>query len=193
VAAFGARATDYDQGWLGRWHAEVAARTCAVAGTAAPNAHIVVDIGCGTGQLLRLLSTELGSAVELTGVDPATAMIETARLGSTDERLKFVVGAAELLPMADATVDLVVSTTSFDHWHDQRTGLRECRRILRPDGRLVLADLITPLLWPTTVVGRRGKARTPRRVTALLADSGLRVLGWQSVGTMIHAVTAATD
>ncbi len=56
-----------------------------------------------------------------------------------DDRLRFSLGAAEQLPYPDATFDLVVTTTSFDHWADQRAGLGECARVLAPGGHLVLA------------------------------------------------------
>ena len=44
--------------------------------------------------------------------------------------------AAERLPFADASFDLVVSAMSFDHWADQELGLAECARVLRPGGSL---------------------------------------------------------
>jgi ubiquinone/menaquinone biosynthesis C-methylase UbiE len=62
---------------------------------------------------------------------------------------------ASRLPWPAATFDLVVSTTSFDHWADQRAGLAECARVLAPGGCLVLADLFSVLL-PTLLAGRRG-------------------------------------
>jgi SAM-dependent methyltransferase len=61
-------------------------------------------------------------------------------------------------PWPAATFDLVVSTTSFDHWADQQAGLAECARVLAPGGCLVLADLFSALLLPTLLAGRRGKA-----------------------------------
>ena len=67
-------------------------------------------------------------------------MIEVSTESAHDDRLSFSVGVAEQLPYPDGTFDLVVSSTSFDHWSDQQTGLRECARVLRPGGRLVLVD-----------------------------------------------------
>jgi SAM-dependent methyltransferase len=48
----------------------------------------------------------------------------------------------EVLPFPEGSFDLVVSTTSFDHWADQRAGLRECARVLAPGGWLVLTAVI---------------------------------------------------
>ena len=102
-----------------------------------------------------------------------------------------VVGTAEQLPWPDRTFDLVVSTTSFDHWADQRAGLAQCARVLAPDGCLVLADLFSVLLLPTLVAGRRGKARTKRRATQLLMAAGLHSPQWHRLYTaIIQAVTA---
>ena len=93
---------------------------------------------------------------------------------------------AEELPFPDRAFDLVVSTTSFDHWADQRAGLGECARVLTPGGWLVLTDLFSSLLLPTLVGGRRRKARTRRRADRLLAAAGFQTPRW-------HAVEAADD
>jgi len=99
-------------------------------------------------------------------------MIEAAEVAARDERLGFSVGTAEELPYPGTSFDLVVSTTSFDHWADQQAGLRECARVLAPGGRLVLVDLFSPWLIPTLIGGRRGKARTRRRAGRLLSAAG---------------------
>ena len=66
----------------------------------------------------------------------------------------------------------MVSTTSFDHWSDQRAGLAECVRVMRPGGWLVLVDQFSYLLAPSLLAGRRGKARTKRRANRLLGPVG---------------------
>jgi ubiquinone/menaquinone biosynthesis C-methylase UbiE len=130
----------------------------------------VLDVGCGTGALLRRLAARLPDA-ELAGVDPAPRMLAEARKRLNGVRLEQA--AAERLPFADASFDLVVSAMSFDHWADQALGLAECARVLRPGGHLVLADLFAPwLLLPR---------RTPRRATALLVRAGFRDTTWQRV------------
>jgi ubiquinone/menaquinone biosynthesis C-methylase UbiE len=126
VAAFDARAVGYERGWLGRLHHDIADRTTDLALSTDPNATRLLDIGCGTGYLLRSLAGRYPDADELTGVDPAPSMIEIATASAEDERLRFSVGVAEHLPYPNGTFDLVVSTTSFDHWSDQQAGLREC-------------------------------------------------------------------
>jgi ubiquinone/menaquinone biosynthesis C-methylase UbiE len=191
VAAFDARAGGYERGWLGRLHQQIADRTADLAVSAAPAPQRILDVGCGTGYLLRQLADRCPDATELTGVDPAPAMIAAARAAAADDRLRWREGTAEELPFPDGAFDLAVSTTSFDHWADQSAGLRECARVLAPGGWLVLTDLFSSLLLPTLVGGRRRKARTRRRADRLLAAAGFRTDQWHAVeGVIIRAVTA---
>ncbi|MBV9583123.1 MAG: class I SAM-dependent methyltransferase [Chloroflexi bacterium] len=153
-----------------------------------PDPQRVLDIGCGTGYLLRILASRCATADQLDGVDPAASMIAIAASSSTYRRLHF----AEQLPYRDATFDLVVSTTSFDHWSNQEAGPRECARVFQPDGQLVLIDLFSLWLTPTLLVGRRAKARTRQRATRLLHSAGLRSVAWQGVYVLIINAATAT-
>ena len=190
VAAFGERAQRYDEGWRGQLHHQIADRTADLALTCVPAPRRILDVGCGTGYLLGRLAARAPQAGTLAGIDAAPAMIEVATGAGTDDRLRLVVGTAERLPWPAATFDLVVSTTSFDHWADQRAGLAECARVLAPGGYLVLADLFSVLL-PTRSAGRRGKARTKRRATQVLTAAGLHSPQWHRLyAIIIQAVTA---
>lgn len=158
---------------------------------ARPDARRVLDVGCGPGYLLRLLAERCPQADELVGVDPAPGMISVATAAAEDDRLRFTPGTAERLPFPDGAFDLVVSTTSFDHWADQRAGLGECARVLAPGGRFVLADQFSLVLLPTLLGGRRDKARTRQRATRLLRAAGFRELAWHPLYmSIIKAVTA---
>ncbi|HEY3955050.1 MAG TPA: class I SAM-dependent methyltransferase [Streptosporangiaceae bacterium] len=204
VEAFAERAPGYEEGWLGRLHHEIADRTVrlALAAGAAPGRgpsvrpgeYRVLDVGCGTGYLLRRLAVRCPEA-SLDGIDAAPPMIAAAEAAAaadpaTGGRLRFRVGTAERLTWPSATFDLVVSTTSFDHWADQRAGLAECARVLAPGGRLVLVDQFSVLL-PAIAGGRRGKARTKRRASRLLTEAGFGSLRWHTLyAVIIAAVTA---
>jgi ubiquinone/menaquinone biosynthesis C-methylase UbiE len=191
VAAFGERAQHYDEGRLGQLHHQIADRTADLALACVPAPGRILDVGCGTGYLLGRLAARAPQAEVLAGIDAASAMIEAARDAAADVRLQFVVGVAEQLPWPEASFDLVVSTTSFDHWADQRAGLAQCARVLAPGGYLVLADLFSVLLAPTLLVGRRGKARTRRRATRLVTAAGLHSARWHRLyAVIIQAVTA---
>jgi ubiquinone/menaquinone biosynthesis C-methylase UbiE len=191
IAAFDARAGGYEGGWLGQLHQRIGDRTADLALSVVPAPARILDVGCGTGYLLRQLADRCPEAVELTGLDPAPAMIAAARAVATDDRLRWLEGTAEGLPFPDGAFDLMVSTTSFDHWADQRAGLGECARVLAPGGWLVLTDLFSSLLLPTLVGCRRRKARTRRRASRLLAAAGFRTAQWHGVeAVIIRAVTA---
>ncbi len=193
VAAFDQRALGYEQGWRGRMHHDIADRAVQLALSVHAEPQRVLDVGCGTGYLLRMLARRCPDASELSGIDAAPAMIATAGKAADDQRLRFTVGTAERLPYPDDAFDLVVSTTSFDHWADQRAGLSECARVLTPGGHLVLTDLFSPLMLPTLLAGRRDKARTPRRASQLLTAAGFRQLAWHDLyQVIIKAVTATT-
>ncbi|HWF71395.1 MAG TPA: class I SAM-dependent methyltransferase [Mycobacterium sp.] len=191
VGEFNDRAASYDHGWRGRLHHEIAERTAslAVATVAAPNR--VLDLGCGTGYLLRVLADRYPDAEQLVGIDAAPAMVKTANAVTQNDRLTVADGVAEQIGYPDETFDLIVSTTSFDHWSDQQAGLRECARVLRPGGRLVLVDQFSWMLLPTILTSRRGKARTRPRASRLLLRAGFCAPHWHRLhAVIINAVTA---
>ena len=191
VQAFDDRAASYESGRHGRLHQDISDRVVALCLRQVPAPRRVLDVGCGTGYALRQLAARLPSATEFLGVDAAPKMIEAARSASSDERLSFVHGTAERLPAGDSACDLVVSTTSFDHWADQGAGIRECARALAPGGTLVLTDQFSNLLWPTMLGSRHGKARTRSRVTRLITAAGLREPRWHPCyAVIIQSVTA---
>ena len=192
VAAFDKRAPGYEEGWRGRLHHEIADRTADLALACAPAPQRILDVGCGTGYLLRQLAARCPQATDLAGIDAAPAMIEVAAATSAGDRLRFRAGTAEELPWPDETFDLVVSTTSFDHWANQQAGLTECARVMIPGGTLVLVDQFSPLLLPTLLAGRRGKARTKRRASRLVTAAGFRSPRWHDLyAVIIRAVTAS--
>jgi ubiquinone/menaquinone biosynthesis C-methylase UbiE len=179
VQAFHDRAETYEDGWNGRMHHDIAVRTANIALTTDDVPRRVLDVGCGTGVFLRLLATRLPEAELLVGIDAAVGMIATARSRANDPRLTFSEGVAENLPYPDKSFDLVVSTTSFDHWENQSRGLGECARVLASNGRLVLTDLLSPFFVPTLLVARKDRARTRHRAETL------RGMEWHSLYSLI--------
>ena len=194
VDAFDRRASGYESGLIGKLHEDIVNRTIRIAVTIAPDAQRVLDVGCGTGYLLRQIARQLPGAVDLAGIYAAPRMVEVARATlPADPRLRFSTGFAERLPYPAGSFDVVVSTTSFDHWADQRAGLAECARVLTPGGHLVLTDLFSLWLAPTLVAGHRGRARTVRRASRLLTTAGFRSLRWHPTYTLVLRTVIATS
>jgi ubiquinone/menaquinone biosynthesis C-methylase UbiE len=192
VAAFDDRAARYEHGWRGRLHHEITSRTVGLVTATTGSPIRILDVGCGTGHLLRALADHYSDAKEFVGLDAAPRMIDVAKALSGDARLSFSVGVAERLPYPDGGIDLIVSTTSFDHWSNQQAGLSECARVLRPGGSLVLVDQFSPWLLPTLLTSRRGKARTRRRADRLLLRAGFQRPQWRNVYAAIIKAVIAT-
>lgn len=130
----------------------------------------VLDVGCGTGRLLRA-AHERWPKARLIGVDPSSGMVEAGR-GLTPAELH--IASAEAIPLADDSVDLVFSTIAFHHWADPALGLREVARVLRPGGGFVLVDNIGPD-WLARYLKDRPYLTGDERA-ALWSESGLHVL-----------------
>ena len=192
LAAYDDRARRYEQGWRGRLHHTIGDRTASLATSTAASPRRALDVGCGTGYLLRALASRYPQAEELSGIDAAPHMIETARRLTDDKRLTFATNVAENLPYPDASIDLVVSSTSFAHWSDQYAGLSECARVLRAGGHLILVDQFSRFLIPTLAVSRRGKARTRARADRLLLLAGFDHPHWHRLHAVIINAAVAT-
>jgi ubiquinone/menaquinone biosynthesis C-methylase UbiE len=130
----------------------------------------ILDVGCGTGRLLRAAHARWPNA-RLVGIDPSEGMIDAGR-GRT--RAELHLAGAEAIPLPDRSIDLAFSTIAFHHWADPARGLREVARVLRPGGGLVLIDNIGPD-WLARHLKDRPYLTADQRA-ALWAENGLRVL-----------------
>lgn len=101
----------------------------------------LLDIGCGTGFVLRLAVPLFD---RLVGIDATPAMLERAAVAAPGARLHH--GAAEALPLDDDSVDVATAYSVLDHLEDPVAVLREARRVLKPGGAFY-ADLIPHRLY----------------------------------------------
>jgi ubiquinone/menaquinone biosynthesis C-methylase UbiE len=143
----------------------------------------VLDVGCGTGRLLRVASVRWPQA-RLYGIDPAEQMISEAKW--LNQNVMFKVSAAESLPFANKTFDLVMSSMSFHHWADQAKGLQEIARVLRQGGSFCLADHTMPLANLF-----REKVKSGKQIRKLIGDAGLSVVAQRAAWTRFVLLTLA--
>ncbi len=108
----------------------------------------LLDVGCGTGILTRMIARQLSAPDACAiGLDAAPKMIAVARRNSPGlAHLRFDVGVAETLAYDDAVFDSAVSTFFFHHIDAdlKRRSLAELRRVLKPGGKLVIVDVDVP-------------------------------------------------
>jgi ubiquinone/menaquinone biosynthesis C-methylase UbiE len=97
----------------------------------------LLDIGCGTGALIAELLRRAPNS-DVAGIDLSYAMTAIAR-HRVPISVPLVVGDAERLPFADGSFTALVSSSSFHYWAAP-AALRELRRVLHPNGRLILTD-----------------------------------------------------
>ena len=127
-----------------------------------PEGATVLDVGCGNGALLAALAPLIEKGV---GVDASVPMLERARLRTRHEpNLSFVALDGPVLPVADASVDVVLCVLAW-RYLDWDPMAAEIRRVLRPEGRLLLVDMVVS---PFRVAALPGVARDKAR-TALAA------------------------
>ncbi len=160
----------YDDSWIQRYADRVHVEMLNVVTSEIGAPSTVLDVGCGTGRLLSKARTLYSSAI-LLGIDPADGMVKIAR--SQIPSATIYLGGAESLPLADSSVDVVLSSISFHHWSDQLGALREINRVLRPGGCFCLADISMPM-WLTKLV-RHSKVKSPAAVSQLFNEAGLPV------------------
>lgn len=167
----------YEHSWMQRAFFDQAHQaTLALAAGIVDQPASVLDVGCGTGKLLRQARTYWPEA-HLIGVDPANGMIEMAK--RLTPNATFFTSMAEALPLQDASVDLALSTISFHHWQDQAAGIREIARVLRPGGYLLLVDMSFPD-WLVRVF-RLKRVHSRARLQALFTQAGLQVQRQQKI------------
>lgn len=137
----------------------------------------ILDVGCGTGRLLRS-AAERFPGVELLGVDAAIEMVKQAKASlPAGMAIRFQQGTAEELPLQTGAFDLVFSTLTMRHWYDQSKGVSEVRRVLAPGGRWLLADFV-PQGRSCFIRRLIDRERLEERgwLDAMLSDGGLAVV-----------------
>lgn len=127
----------------------------------------VVDIGSGSGVDVLIAGLKTGSSGHVYGIDMTTAMIAKARANIREMGLghvEIVEACADELPLEDESADVVTSNGVLNLVPDKEKAFREIHRILRPGGRIQIADIVlskpvsdsskaNPQLWAECIVG----------------------------------------
>jgi arsenite methyltransferase len=106
---------------------------------------VVLDLGCGAGTDLLIAAQMTGPAGRVIGIDMTASMLDLARASASEMGLANVElheALIESVPLEDASVDIVISNGVIDLVPDKDAVLDEIDRVLRPGGRLQLADVI---------------------------------------------------
>ncbi len=118
----------------------------------------VLDLGSGAGFDCFLAAERVGPTGKVIGVDMTPEMVEKARANALSggfANVEFRLGEIEALPVADATVDAVISNCVLNLSADRPRVLAETMRVLRPGGRVMVSDLVSDRPMPDFVGNSR--------------------------------------
>jgi len=101
----------------------------------------ILDLGCGDGRFLEKLR-DLNSNNVLYGLDISEKMIAVAS-SKKIKRCKLTLGDSNYLPYNDGSIDLIVCLNSFHHYSTPSLTLKEIKRVLSLDGRVIIGDIFT--------------------------------------------------
>jgi ubiquinone/menaquinone biosynthesis C-methylase UbiE len=171
-----------------------------------PRPAAVLDLGCASGSFCMRLA-EADPAVRLHGVDGDQQMIARARHRTSrfGERIHISQALAAALPVQDATIDVVHASLFLHHLDpaEKLAALAEARRVLRPNGRLVIADwgaahdpLMRAAFFSLQMLDGFANTRdhAAGRLPSLIAAAGFRnvevLQRWRAVWGSLEAITA---
>lgn len=142
----------------------------------------VLDLGSGAGLDCFLAARQVGANGHVIGVDMTPEMVQKARENARKggyHNVEFRLGEIEHLPVADSSIDVILSNCVINLSPDKRAVFQEAYRVLKPGGRLAIADTVTtaplpeevrqdPGLWSACIAG----AATLDELESLLREAG---------------------
>ncbi len=100
--------------------------------------HQILDLGCGTGRFSDALATHLDA--DVVGLDPSVKMLSQAAAKPHSPRVRYARACAEAMPLRSGSIDAIFMSMSLHHFSSHAQAAAECRRVLRPDGRLFIRN-----------------------------------------------------
>jgi SAM-dependent methyltransferase len=168
---------------------------------------VVVDLGCGGGLDVLLAAPKVGPTGKAVGIDMSQEMIDLARRnvakrigGPPVENVEFHLSTIDKLPLADNSVDCVISNCVINLAPDKAAVMREVHRVLRPGGRLAVSDIALKKALPTEVadnlpayIGCIAGAIPIGEYQQLLWDAGLAAVEVIDTGADLNAYAQAEN
>jgi arsenite methyltransferase len=144
---------------------------------------VVLDLGCGAGFDCFLAARQVGETGRVIGVDMTPEMISKARNNAAKggfTNTEFRLGEIEYLPVADGSVDVIISNCVINLSPDKPQVFKEAYRVLKPGGRLVISDVVATAELPPKIKNNMGVlysscvsgAATIRELESILQQSG---------------------
>jgi SAM-dependent methyltransferase len=167
----------------------------------------VLDLGAGGGFDCFIAGAKVGSGGKVIGVDMTPDMVSLARRNTASyesqtglRNVEFRLGEIEHLPVADATVDVVISNCVLNLSPDKPRVWREIARVLKPGGRVAVSDLVLLKPLPDAVrqdlealVGCIAGAALADDLRRQASDAGLRSIRMQAKPEYVDALTRWED
>jgi SAM-dependent methyltransferase len=143
---------------------------------------IVLDLGAGGGFDCFLAAKQVGDEGKVIGVDMTPEMVSKARENAKKtgvHNVEFRLGEIEYLPVSDSSVDVIISNCVINLSPDKRQVFAEAYRVLRPNGRLAISDIIALREMPEDLKNDIAKytgcvsgAATQESMSAMLVETG---------------------
>lgn len=164
----------------------------------------VLDCGCGTGTLAVIAKREVGPEGGVSGIDLSADQLEIARRKAQREELDVIFheGSIDELPFPDESFDAIFSTLMMHHVPERvkQAAFREMRRVLKPGGRIAIADFGPPKhLWGWVVFAplllmflamSTTRDNLFNRLPEMMSGAGLRVTHHGIIKEVVHLIKA---
>lgn len=161
------------------------------------NAKKILDVGCGTGNVLIKLSGN--KDLSLHGLDISEKMIEIAKKNLGD-KAELKAGDSEYMPWEDNSFDVIVCNASFHHYPNPEKVLIEMKRVLKSSGTLIIGDPTAPIIYRQMInlyckISNNGDYRiySKKEIEELLIKCGFKPFNFVKINYKSFAINAKVE